>query len=296
MAKPAAKWNPEFEEFGGEAIGEAKFFSAPMEDKDPSAAEAWNINTDKVALVDFASLDEDDTYAATLYMLDGEEELAAVLMADKPALGLETSPLAVIQAIGTKLDADENSVYSYTIVQSGEVKVVTADYDEYPSGLGYAVGDIFQYAVNAEDEIVEASLVYDASIRKLTTYATGLDVPNDDMAFVFGVVTEYADYIMLATDVGSDLIADNFAKFKISEVEGATYAWYEEAAANNPVKKITINGIRETVRANAVYAAVAKVNENERVEDVVVIALDPVAFDDYTDIDGYTFWDINPND
>ena len=289
----SAKWNPEFEEFGGESIGEAKFFSAPMEDK---GTNQWNINTDKVALVDFASLDEDDTYAATLYMLDGEDELAAVLMADKPALGLEASPLAVIQAIGTKLDADENSVYSYTIVQSGEVKVVTADYDEYPSGLGYVVGDIFQYAVNAEDEIVEAELVYDSANRALTAYATGLDVPNDDMAFVFGVVTEYADYIMLASDVGSDLIADTFAKFKISEVEGATYAWYEEAAANNPVKKITINGIRETVRANAVYAAVAKVNENERVEDVVVIALDPAAFDDYTDIDNFANWELNPND
>jgi hypothetical protein len=295
ITKSAAKWNPDFEEFGGESIGEAKLFSAPMENKDTTdSAPAWNINVDKVALVDFASLDEDDTFAATLYMLDGEKELAAVLMADKPSLGIETSPLAVIQAIGSKLDADENTVTSYTVVIGGEVKTVVANYDEYPSGLGYEVGDIFQYAVNANDEIVEAAIIYDASARALQSYATNLTVNNDDMAFVFGVITEYADYMVLATDVGSDFIADNFTKFKIAEVEGATYAWYEEGA-NNPVKKITINGIRETVRANAVYAAVAVVNENERIEDIVVIALNPADFADYTDINNFADWKISIN-
>ena len=48
-------------------------------------------------------------------------------MAEKPSLGIEASPLAVIQAIGSKLDADENTVTSYTIVIGGEVKTVVAN-------------------------------------------------------------------------------------------------------------------------------------------------------------------------
>ena len=294
--KPNAKYDPDFEEFAGEDIGEAKMFVAPVVEVTPGY---WNVDDDKLAIGNFASLDDKDTYPAYTYMLENEDELAAVLMLDKVSYGLETSPLAVISAIGKSLDNDDNAVYSYTIVQSGETKVVKADYDEFAEGLKngtdpYAVGDIFQYAVDADDEIAEAELIYDASARALTSYAAGKTVAADDLAFVFGVVTEYADYVVLANQVDANLVptATGSNKIKVVEVEGATYAWYEEAAANNPVKKITINGIRETVRANAVNAAVAFVNENDKIEDIVMVALNPADFNDVNDINNFASWKI----
>ena len=346
--RPAARYDADFEEFGGYAIADANLFVAPVVKVATAtacdqacvgdhvagcayvAADAWNIDTDKLALGNFASLDEDDTFNSYLYTVNGEDDLVAVLMTDRPSYGLETSPLAVVASIGTSLDADDNAVYSYTIVQSGEVKTVKADYDEFPSGIsGLAVGDIFQYAVNADDEIAEAKEIYNAATRALTGYASGLTVNNDDHAFVFGAIAEYSDYIVLMNDTdyvacdtacdavdpttcdhsacaiatcdhsacaynaGTGVAADGGSiKVRINEVEGATYAWYEEALANNKVKKITINGVRETVRANAVYAAVGFVNENEKIEDIVVIALNPSAFNSWDDIDNFGNWKL----
>ncbi len=306
----SAKYDAEFEEFGNCEIADAKLFIAPV--VGTTSMSDWNVNTDKLAIGNFAALDEDDTFNSYLYTVNGDDELAAVLMTDKPSYGLETSPLAVIAAIGTKLDAEDNKVTSLTLVQSGETKVVSIDYDietgdtnigdltadcdpdTVGTQYGLQVGDVIQYAVNAEDEIAEWSVIYEAAARKLTATALGYDIPNDDMGFVFGMISEYADYIVLASAVDANLKATTSAKFKVAEVEGATYAWIEEAAANNPVKKITINGVRETVRANAVYAAVAKVNDKSRVEDIIVVALNPAVFDDYTDINGSTAtWELN---
>jgi hypothetical protein len=335
-ANGSAKYDAEFEEFGGFEIGDAKLFIAPVEGT--TSMSDWNVNTDKLAMGNFASLDEDDTFNSYLYTVSGDDVLSAALMTVRPSYGLEASPLAVVAAIGTVLDADDNMVTSLTLVQSGETKTVAIDYDMEAGDENFEqlasnikdlkVGDVIQYAVNADEEIAEISVIYEAAARALTAKALGYDVPNDDMGFVFGVITEYADYIVLASDVDSNLKPTTSTKFKVADAEGATYAWYDEAAANNPVKKITVNGIRETVRANAVYAAVAKVNDKNRVEDIIVIALsntaitnadeiacdqdpecagphDPgcaytaattrAAFDDYADINGAT-WELNPND
>lgn len=295
--KAAAKYNADFEEFGGYAIADANLFVAPVVEVTTGY---YNVDTDKLNIGNFAALDEDDTFNSYLYTVNGEDDLVAVLMTDKPSYGLETSPLAVVASIGTSLDADDNTVYSYTIVQSGETKTVKADYDEFPAGIsGLAVGDIFQYAVNAEDEIAEAKEIYDAATRALTSYASTKTVAANDHAFVFGVVAEYADYILFAkkydttpnTFVPSAVDGDTL-KIRVNEVEGATYAWYEEALANNKVKKITINGVRETVRANAVYAAVGFVNENEKVEDIVVVAIDPTYMNSVSAINSFGNWKI----
>jgi len=295
--KASAKYNADFEEFGGYAIADANLFVAPVVEVTTGY---YNVDTDKLAIGNFAALDEDDTFNSYLYTVNGEDDLVAVLMTDKPSYGLETSPLAVVASIGTSLDADDNTVYSYTIVQSGETKTVKADYDEFPAGIsGLAVGDIFQYAVNAEDEIAEAKEIYDAATRALTSYASTKTVAANDHAFVFGVVAEYADYVVFAkkydttpgTFVPSATDGDTL-KIRVNEVEGATYAWYEEALANNKVKKITINGVRETVRANAVYAAVGFVNENEKVEDIVVVAIDPTYMNSVSAINSFGNWKI----
>ena len=309
----AAKYDAEFEEFGNFEIADATLFVAPV--VGTTSMSDWNVNTDKLAIGNFAALDEDDTFNSYLYTVNGDEELSAVLMTDRPSYGLETSPLAVIAAIGTKLDADDNNVTSLTLIQSGETKVVTIDYDieagdtnvtELTKDIdpdtvgvqkGLAVGDVIQYAVNAEDEIAEWSVVYDAYSRKLTSTAAGYDITNDDMGFAFGVISEYSDYIVLASAVDSNLKPTASNKYKVVESDAATYAWIEESAVNNPVKKITINGVRETVRENAVYAAVVKVNEKSRVEDIVVVALDPAVFNAYGVINGATAtWNTNAND
>ncbi len=291
------KYNAEFNEFGGEDIGEAPLFVAEVSEID-TTNHKFNVDADDLEIANFAALDEDDTYNAMLYTVDGEKELAAVLLDAKPGLAFAHTPLAVVKSLGTKLNDDDNSVESITFVQSGTVKTLKVDYDEYPSATGLAVGDVFQYAVNAAGEITDFELVYNAAARALdTTYATGLDLPNDDVAFVFGVISELDDYIVLASQVDSNLVPTTSEKFKFAEVEGATYAWYEEAGSNNPVSIITIDGLRETVRANAVYAAVAKVNENGRVEDVVLVALDPSVFNAFGVINGSTAtWELNPND
>ena len=289
--KETAHYDAEFEEFGGYAVGEdANLFVAPVVEL---YSGYWNVDTDKLALWDFTLLDEDDIYNSYLYTVGGSDELSAVLMTDRPSSNIEKLPLAVVQDVGTALDADKNAVTCYKVVQGGETKIVKADYDEFPSGIyGLGVGDIFQYALNSEGEIAEAVVIYDKSARDLTTYAASKMVAYDNYAFVFGVITEYSDSITLTNEVDATLAPTMSIRLKVAETEGATYAWIEEALARNNVKKITIDAIRETVRANAVYAAVAKVNKDERIEDIIVVALDPADFDDVSEINSFMNWKI----
>ncbi len=292
-----ARYDADFEEFGGEDIGEAPLFVVPTTvAADGSSA---TIDLTKLTLGTFSALDEDETYNTSLYMVDGEKELSAVLMVDELNYASKTAPLAVVAAQGTRLDANENEVYSYTIVQSGKTKTLNANYDEYPSGLGLEPGDIFQYAVNADDEIIEIHQVYDQGTSALvSTYVHSAD----DIGFVFGAIAEFGgDYIVLTKEFTADASGSvtnttdesKFMKFGAVEAEGATYAWFEDkAGVNNPVKLITVDGIRETVNQKEVFAAVAKVNENEKIEDIIVIAIDPATMDTVGEISGFGNWDL----
>ena len=207
---------------------------------------------------------------------------------------LATSPLAVVKAIGTMLDDDDNMVLSYTCVQSGEIKAVCKDCDiDAANDAALSVGDVFQYALNDDGEICDIEIVYDFRSRALTNYALNSSVNNDDVAYIFGVIAEYTgDAIKLASGVDYNLNPTAYSKFKVANTEKSTYATIEEAAAYNPVYKITSNSIRETVRFDSVNAAVVKINKNERVEDIVVIALDPYEFNSYDDINSFTNWKI----
>lgn len=301
----------EYEEFGGEVVGSAAFFVIPVDGTD--AGSDWNIVKDKLAIGSFASLDEKDSYNTYMYTLDNDE-VVAVVSVEEIGYGTEMSPLAVLKSVGTTMNDNEVEVASYTFVQGAETKTIMAAEDITGAG-SLAVGDVFQYAVNADNEIAKVDLIYDYSATDLTSYAKGFDYKDDDTAFAFGIVTEYTDRLVLASDFDVDVACDavdpeacdhescayyegtgeatTFARFKFAEVEGATFAALDyNANERNRVKVITANGVKETVKENAQYAAVVRVDENGKVVEIISIALDDTAFDTYEETNAKT-WKLN---
>ncbi len=266
----------EYEEFGGEAIGTAAFFVIPV---DGTAADSsdWNVDKDAIKVGSFAALDEDDEYNTYMYTLDNDE-VVAVVSVEEIGYGTEMSPLAVLKSIGTSMNDNEVEVASYTFVQGTETKTILAAEDIEGAG-SLAIGDVFQYAVDANNEIAKVDVIYDYSETDLTTYAKGIYSDVNDVAFAFGVVAEYSDRLVLASDF-TDGEATTFERFRFAEVEGATFASLDyNANERNRVKVITANGVKETVKANAQYAAVVKVDAYGKVVEIISIALDDEAFD-----------------
>lgn len=274
----SANWNAEFEEFEGESVVDVPLFVAPIT-VTGSGPYTATLDRNDITIANFSSLKDEADYMANIYTLEDDDAPVAVLLAEETGFAFDGSHIAVVQNIGTALDAEDNEVRSITFVQSGVTETIKVSNDIKAANdvADLANGDIFFYSVDADNEIVKLEKIYNADDRTLPAADT-YKIDDDDFAFVYGVITAAGDKITLADTV--EVVAGEFKavdgqsiKLAVNEVEGATYAWVEEATmARKGCKAISITGVKETIRVNQVYAAVAVVNANKKVEDIVVIA------------------------
>ena len=277
----AHDYDADFATLGAYDIADAKMFVAPFKAVEVAAVNTTPayckmiVDEDKVDIIDITTLDEKETYDAYLYALDTDDEtLVAAFSTEKPAYGLQEAPFAVVAAVSTALDADDTPVKKYTFVQAGEVVSITADADYAHATLG--VGDVVLYVTNTENEIKEIQMVYDASAKDLDNTLAAQTVSDnaDKYAYVTGIVAEFGDAITLATAFNAQGDATTSQKFRCVDGE-FTYAKYDAGlSAGAEVSAIKVDSIKETIRPTLAYMVVAKVNDNERIEDMVMVVIE----------------------
>lgn len=274
-------YDADFATLGAYDIADAKMFVAPFKAVEVAAVNTTPayceviIDEDKVDIIDISTLDEKETYDAYLYALDTDDEtLVAAFSTKKPAYGLQEAPFAVVAAVSDALDNDDTPVKKYTFVQGGEIVELKADADYAHTTLG--VGDVVLYVTNTENEIKEIQMVYDASNKDLDNTLAAQTVSDnaDKYAYVTGIVAQFGDAITLATTFDAQGKATDGVKFRY--VDGDfTYAKYDATlSAGAEVSAIKVDSIKETIRPTLAYMVVAKVNDNERIEDMVMVVIE----------------------
>ena len=254
----------------------SKLFVAPVTE---IAEGLYNVDEEDIELASFSSLDEDKVggYDVFTFSFDKDDYLGAALSAEKITAALKKSHLAVVKTKSTGIDADGSDVDKYTFVQSGEILTKAVDYDEMGNIEVMSIGDVFRYAVDADDEINESELLYDASTRTFDagewTYA---NYEINDIAVVCGEVTEIKGGKMTLDD-GADV-----PKLTMNDTEGNTYALVDEAkmTGNNPSSAVKALGSAANIKesyGSYTYYVVALIGESGRFEDIVQIQLADLA-------------------
>lgn len=285
--------------FAGEDLdSNSILFVAPISTNDDNK---YYVDEDKLEIASFSALDEKEKLSAYTYILNDEDYLSAALAVTQPAYGVTKSAFAVVKTQSTGLDADDSTVVKYTFVQGGETKTLAVDYDiddkDYSTFLtdvnatALSVGDVFQYSVNADDEISKLKPIYDASKHALTTFAKSYPASDYDTKLVgydFGLVTSIkSSKITIATKVDSDFEPVTSVQYKLNDAEGNTYALYDEAKSSNAVKAWSgVDNLMESAysgNGKNIYGAVVRVNKDGRAEDVAEILFNSKNFDNYSD-------------
>jgi len=285
-------YDADFEEFNALDASAAKIFYVPtaawkVTALDGGTHSAVTLDEDVVEIASFTDLDDKASYTATLYQTiqDNEDDIISVAVSINPVTpGYAAAPLAVVKKVASALDADDNTVESITFVQSGEVKVLKAA-NTVVTGL--AAGDVFQYTVNADNEIKEVKSIVDMSAvtTDITSYAKTQNYsdPAEKHGFIIGYVADLDDGIKLATGFTHD--GTNITAFtgtqKFKMVEDATYTYAKVVKADaNSVDPATSANASKAIDASEIEAsdlvakkliAVAKLNKDGRATDVVVI-------------------------
>lgn len=234
----------------------------------------YNVDEEDIELASFSTLDEDELYSAFTYMFDNDDYLGAAVVGEEVDASMKKSHLAVVKTRSRGIDADGSDVDRYTFIQSGETITKGVDYDEMGTVEVMDTGDVFRYAVNAEDEIKETNFIYDASTYEFDageyTYA---DYDHNDVAIVYGKVTEVKSNRML---IEGD---ESVPKLTFNESDGNTYALVDESRLSSTNKSAAVRSlpssasIKESYGRNEYYV-VALIGESGRFEDCVQIQKD----------------------
>ncbi len=269
--RPTAKYYDDTKVFASWDLDDnSKLFVTPVTE---IATGLYNVDEEDIELASFSSLDEDKVggYDVYTFSFDKDDYLGAALSAEKITAALKKSHLAVVKTKSTGIDADGSDVDKYTFVQSGETLTKAVDYDEMSNIDAMSIGDVFRYAVDADDEINESEVLYVAATRTFNagewTYA---NYELNDIAVVYGEVTEIKGGKMTLDD-GAVL-----PKMTMNETEGNTYALVDEAkmAGNNPSSAVkalnSAANIKESY-SSYTYYVVALIGESNRFEDIVQI-------------------------
>lgn len=292
----ARSYNPDINTFGGiDLDNNSKLIVAKV--TGTSAMSDWNVDEDDVEIAAFDALDEDLTYNSFLYNFNGEDTLGVALFDAAPSVGVVKSHLAVVTEIGTTADADGLTVSSYTLLQGGEEVTLKADYDELNGSTGWGLGDVVQYAVNPENEIVEVNTIYDANGANGSRFNDQYDgntynmanLATRKLAFVYGITTEVKNGAMVIDSTVGDGTGSTY-RARLNETEGNTYALVNKltVARKQDVSKLSSADAVKESYSSVYYLAIAVVNDDGRYEDVVQIKIDnPQLVDDgsagYTD-------------
>lgn len=245
----------------------------------------WNVDKEDLDISAFSALDEDKVggYAGTAYNFDDDDYLGAFLVNTSITSTMKKAHLAVVKLASTALDAEQNTVAKYTIIQSGEMLELTVDADASVATM--YPGDIFRYSLDTDNEIDAIQLIYQADPNRANSVIDAPVFTNDfsgasdynyayanlsanDIAIVYGKITEVKSNKMTIDSLGT--------KLTLNDTEGNTYASIDEAGlltANpqNAVKTMaSAAGLKESYGTQNYYV-VAIVGENNRFEDCVMI-------------------------
>ncbi len=298
----SAKYNEDIFTFGNADLDdESKLILAPVSSVARNGAAAcgtahthtddcfkleYNVDEEDLELLSFKSMDEDAVgIVADLFTIKNSDFLSAAIIRNPIDAGIFKTHFAVVTETGTAVDAAGQPVQSLTMLQSGE-EVALKVKEELGTTVA-AAGDIIQYQVNAAGEIENVNVVYDASAgsNRLddSTYALAASgAPANKVAFVGGIITKIdGDKITLAagtiTDANSDGVLEGTGTTtgvrKINETEGNTYASFKTDAARKQDYKLIDAGLLSESYGDVIYAAVAMVNDDNRIEDVVMIEI-----------------------
>ena len=168
------------------------------------------------------NLDEDTDYNGYVYNIDRNGFAGAALLTHNPGFAGNINALAVIESIAEGLNGEGERAKVVTFWQGTEKKTLVVTNDVFIGTNifeeGATAGDVFQYTLNANDEINGVKLVFDYSAATLeTTSAPG------DITYAAGVVTDISN--------------------KFLELDGEGYAWDE----------IDTNVLMDTTRTNAKF-------------------------------------------
>ena len=267
----------------------------------------WNIDISELRVAEFFDLKDKSTGAryngiSFLKSSSCQEELCALFLTEE-MIDVNVNPesthienMSVVESRGSMLDQDDNVVSSITVVQNGEYKMLRETYSEKAvEKSGLETGDIFLYKTDDNGDIIEVDIIYDSSSRQLSDYAQSKSIDNDNEAFVFGVVVRFGDRIVIASKVdeenGSAVMPVRFQLHPDLMRYSEKCAKYDEEYIWG-AKIIPIYDIKETVKENAVYTVVARLDEYKRICDIVQIVLSSDSFNEWADINNFTNWKL----
>lgn len=277
------KYYDDINAFGSNELDDKSFiFVAPV----AGSSTTWAVDKEKLAIDSFKSMDPDAAgYKAYNYTFDGEDYLAASIVASPISSSMKRAHLAVVQSVSDVLDAEKNTVKKYTFVQGGEVVALTTDQDN--PNLGLAIGDVFRYTVNAEGNMDKVQIIYSAgTFANDFSGASDYDYDYDNLdtnkiAIVYGNIYEIKDG-KITLDDDSSALTDNTTcelpgtALRMNDTEGNTYASIDEArlATSRPETAVSVlkgNANLKSSYGTKKFYVVAIVGEANRVEDCVMI-------------------------
>ena len=297
----SGKYNDDINTFAGKDLDDnSKLFLAPVSKVGEGTGAnvgklIYGVDEEDIKVLAFSSMDPDasSNTAADVFTFKNDDYVGAALIKAPLDLGIRKTHLAVVRGEGTSSDADGLTVKSYSLLQSGEIVNLKADYDVFgsasiaDSSVAVGNGDVIQYTTNVDGEINEVNIVYDADggsgdylIEDGYDLASHVTRPlgTNKLAYVAGIVTEVKNGAMsIDTTVGNG--TGTVERARLNETEGNTYALVNKAAITRPndVEKLAgADMIRESY-SNVYYLAIAIVNEDGRFEDVVQVKLDNIA-------------------
>ena len=295
----SAKYNEDIFTFGGADLDdESKLILAPVTSvakdalvcvtshthTDDCYKLAYNVDEEDLELLSFKTMDEDAAaIVADLFTIKNADFLSAAIIRNPIDAGIFKTHFAVVTETGTATDAAGQPVQSLTMLQSGE-EVALKVKEELGTSVA-AAGDIIQYQLNAAGEIEKVNVVYDADAvsNKLKDGTYNLtNLATNKVAFVGGIITKIdGDKVTFAagtiTDANSDGVLEGTGTTtgvrKLVESEGNTYVSVNKNAVRKQDYKVIDAGLLSESYGDVIYAAIAMINKDNRIEDVVMVEI-----------------------
>ena len=206
----------------------SKFVDDKKTEDEADDVVTYGVDVDDVALMSFASLDEDkeNGYNVFAYAIE-DRYMGAALIVDELEFAGRASALAVVTSIATGLNSEGEKASTITVFQSGKKAdyVLDEDMDEL-YGDKLVAGDIVQFVVNGAGEIAQLERIYDYTKKALNSEVK----TTDKIKFVTGYVLDYKNGgIGLAVKYEKDApVTDYIFNFE----EGCTLAMVDVAKAD----------------------------------------------------------------
>jgi len=156
------------------------------------------VTRDDFSVTTVAALSDDAKYDVAFLSVDDEGVAGAMVIVNNPAKVASGSNLAIVTKAVKSTNAEGDDIYKITFYQNGEQQTLATTYDVASAMGAIAVGQVFEYSVDAEGAIDALALgTYDlttpVAYTALAGYASELDKVSYDAdsakdQYVYGVV------------------------------------------------------------------------------------------------------------